>query len=149
MRFLPISFVALILSAALFYFAACIKRDKDCCSFPGAKAPLTGKWSLKTIYGGFAGSVVNIPVDSPIYLTLSSDSTYTVHHFLYPVESGVYHLCDTPIYSNTPQRAIVFTAIGTTNRYIEPPTSLRISHDSLFLGEDFDDDFGRIYVKVN
>jgi hypothetical protein len=145
-RLIPAAALVLLLSVVC--LAACVKRDKDCCAFP-AQAPLAGKWSLKLIYGGFAGASTYIPADAPIYLTLNNDSTYSVHQSFFLVESGSYHLCDTPVYSSIPQRSIVFTAIGTANRYVEPPTSLLISHDSLFLGSAINDNIGRIYVKVN
>jgi hypothetical protein len=121
---------------ALILFTSCTKHGAP--PQPG----LIGNWSLKQVEGGIAGIVIKVPADSPVILTLKSDSSFVVYDRFVLVGSGTYHLLETPIYSNTPQPAISFSPLI-------PPTSYRISHDSLFLGEDFDDDFQRIYVKVN
>jgi len=116
-----------------------------CCG-PAIQPGLIGNWRMTLVEGGIAGRVINVPADSAVILTFSSDSTYRVQHGFSVGESGTFHVTDTPVFS-IPQPVIVFSS-GIVPLGIQPQV-YRISRDTLFLGEDFDDGFQSVYLKIN
>jgi hypothetical protein len=128
--------LAILFLPAILFLAAC-RRDKCCNVQPG----ITGSWQLIRVEGGIAGITIVVPADSPVVLTLNNDKTYSIQNRLMPAGSGTYFLTDTPVYSNTPQPAIVFDKME--------PISYNLASDTLYLGADFDDNFVKIYRKIN
>ena len=131
---------------ALLFLTAC-HRAKDCCG-PAIQPSLTGNWSLISVEGGLtAGRIV--PADSPVILTLNNDSTYHVQARMIVVESGTFHLTDTPLaaLSNIIQPVIVFSA-GIAPLGLAPQV-YTLSHDTLFLGTSAYDGLAATYVKID
>jgi hypothetical protein len=136
---LPIAFLLVLLSAfTLSSQLACRKRGKDCCGV-SIQPGLTGNWLLKSIEGGFQGRR-DVPADSPVVLTLNTDSTYHLQIRSQVVESGSFHIADTSVYG-FPEPSLVFSVMGAV--------PYRTSKDTLFLGDDASDGLLRTYLKIN
>ena len=138
--------INVLLFPALVSLTAC-SHPKMCCG-PAIQPGLIGNWSLNVIEAGLAGGII-VPPDSPVILTLNNDSTYQIQDRAIIVESGTFHLTDTPVaaLSNITQPVIIFSA-GVPRLFSNGPTVYTLSQDTLTLGTSVYDGPSAIYVKI-